>query len=124
MSAALLIGVHCRQCHSLIPLSIADKMGSEENGYLCEKCQARHFEGMIQLQGEVNEFWEKEVFVDMGAAIAPPCAKCGTLETDERVLEDYEGRKAMLCRKCGREYLMANRAKIAGTKLEYDLKLR
>jgi hypothetical protein len=122
--AAILIGKPCRQCRALIPLSIADKMGSEENGYLCEKCQAKHFDGMKVLQSEVSEFWDKEVYVDMGAAIAPPCAKCGTIEDDERVLEDYEGRKAMLCRKCGAEYLRTNRDKIRGTKLEWDLRLK
>lgn len=123
---AILIGKPCRQCRALIPLSIAEKMGSEENGYLCFKCQEKHFSGMQVLQQDVGEFWDKmeTVEIDMGAAIAPPCAVCGTEEGDERVLEDYEGQKAMMCLKCGAEYLRKNRSKIAGTKLEWDLKLR
>lgn len=145
----ILIGQHCRLCRALIPNSIAGQptnvvaaklsgtalptiaskstFGSEENQYLCEKCLAQSFVDLNQLQGEIGEFWQKtnEVEIDMGIGVAPPCAKCRTEEGDERVLEmNYEGRAAMLCRPCGDAYLRANRSKISGTKLEYDLKLR
>lgn len=127
MSAAILIGKPCRQCRALIPLSIADKMGSEENQYLCEKCQAESFDRLHQVQAETADFWNanNEVEIDMGLGVAPPCAECGTEEGDERVLEmDFHGRAAMLCRSCGMRYLRANRDKIRNTRLEYDLKLR
>jgi hypothetical protein len=143
---AILLGQHCRLCRSLVPASIAGQpinvvaakmggtamprnpglatYGSEENGFMCEKCVTLEPEHMRKLANQVSEFWDKEVYIDMGAAIAPPCAICDTTDGDTRVLEDYEGTKALLCKPCADRYLRANRDKIRGTKLEYELKLR
>ncbi len=123
-SPAILIGVHCRQCRALIPLSIADKMGSEENQYLCERCQAASFEKLHDLSARTDEFWQKEIYMDMGDQIAPPCEICLTIEGDERVFDEYEGKLAFMCKPCSQKYLRKNRDKIRGTLLEWDLKLR
>jgi hypothetical protein len=122
---AIILAVKCRLCPAQIPLSIAAQHGSEANGYTCEKCLAIEPAHLNQLSGEVGAFWAKDIEIDMGAAIAPPCARCGTWEGDTRVLEmEYEGRAALLCIPCGDWYLRANREKIRGTKLEWDLKLK
>ena len=144
---AILIGQHCRLCRSLIPNSIAGQplnvvaakisgtaiplrpgkatYGSEATGFMCEKCLATEPVNLHQLENEISEFWVKDIEVDMGPNVAPPCARCGTIEGDTRVLEmAYEGRAAMLCPPCGAWYLRANREKIRGTKLEWELKLK
>ncbi len=117
---------YCRHCRNAISPAFTDWLlkwakCKPENGFLCENCIVKEQDNMHRLQRQSNEF--NEVYVDIDG-VAPPCAICTTIEGDERVLEDYEGEKAFMCKPCADGYLLANRDKIRRTKLEWDLKLR
>jgi hypothetical protein len=111
---------YCRHCRRPIsPAFIASLVGTNPaGGYLCEICIVTEQENMHRLQSQLNE-----TTLDIDGP-TPPCAICNTIEGDTRVLEDYEGAKAFMCKPCADRYLLANRDKIRGTKLEWDLKLK
>lgn len=123
--AIILSDFRCRHCRRAIPLAFTSSLRGTNlaNGYLCPNCIVREQENMQRLRASIDAFNASARYLDIDG-IAPPCAICDTIEGDERVLEDVDGEKAFLCKPCANSYLLANRAKIAGTKLEWDLKLR
>jgi hypothetical protein len=125
MTALIIPTFSCRLCRrSVSPAFVASlAWANPANGYLCENCIVREQENMHRLQAMSTEFNSKDVYIDIDG-IAPPCAICDTIEGSDRVIEDLDGQKAFLCKPCGAKYLVANRAKIAHTRLEWDLKLK
>lgn len=118
MSAAVIIGKPCRLCPRQIPLSIADKLGSEEKGYVCFECLAKEKDDLRQLRGELEEFHE------YSTAPSPPCAVCGTLEGDDRALVHIDSRMGLVCMDCEKAHLEKNREQFRNTQMEYEMKLR
>lgn len=112
MSAAILIGVHCRFCPRIIPNSIARHYGSEANGYICPDC-------LVKEQNDLALFGQQlsaEADLDTIHVTLPGspwgCQMCGTTTPKTYREVKIDNAIGYICLACEPKWAALNREKV------------